>query len=602
MLDEKLASAMLDALRPPLIVSPQQFAEGNIRLSAAMAARPGPLSLAPYQIEPLNHFADDDADTVTLEWAAQCGKSTIVNALVGYVIACAPGPAMHVSPTEARSKEYVRERLDAMIAASPTLRALVGAGDSRKGSSGAADNVTLKQFPGGLLAFASSHMGDSLRARAIRWLLLDEVDGFAASIKNEGDPVALALKRTETFEDNGRRVLLVSTPTTRTGSRIHSWYLRGDQRQWHVKCDCGAEGPIEFHDIKWTPKKPETAHHVCPECGSVHDETARIALINKGKWVATAQGVRGHRSYHLTELSSVFSSMASVVGKFEAATTPELRQTFYNTSLAQAYDAASEVEVSASALQQRVEPIAPPYRADIRFVSAGVDVQDNRVEYTFLAHHDDGSMSVLNHVPIWGDTSSPVIWQSLDDAMASTFLLTDGRELPVLVQAVDTGRNIDRVIEYVQGQRRKSRSCYAIKGVGKFDTRIIRQGSSTRGNMPLWLVGVDTVKLIVMKSLASGDEDEPGYIRVPEHLDEEYFASLASEELITRSVRNVLKYEWKPNRRRNEALDCLVYAYAIARHPKLTVPAVNAKPTLKTEPQRPSFEELAKRMAALSNQ
>jgi hypothetical protein len=55
MIDYTLASAMLDALRPPPIISTCQFAEDNIRLSSSMATCPGQLRLAPYQVEPLNH-------------------------------------------------------------------------------------------------------------------------------------------------------------------------------------------------------------------------------------------------------------------------------------------------------------------------------------------------------------------------------------------------------------------------------------------------------------------------------------------------------------------------------------------------------------------
>ncbi|MGY4570797.1 terminase gpA endonuclease subunit [Bradyrhizobium sp. USDA 3256] len=500
----------------------------------------------------------------------------------------------------------MRERLDPLISASPALQSLIGTGKStKKGSAGGTDSTSLKTFPGGFLALASSHQADELAARAIKYLLLDETDRFARSLPGEGDPVALALKRTKTFEDNGRRVLLVSTPTTRAGSRIDAWYKKGDQRKWFVTCPdkCGHEGPIEFSDIKWDPGKPETAHHVCPGCGVVHGERARRAMVEGGRWVPTATGEKGTRSYHLTELSSLVgsgSAMASVVKQFEAAKTPDEKQTFYNTVLAQAYDAAAEVEMSAVELQQRSEQIAPPYRADMLFVSAGVDVQSNRLEVTFLGHHVDQTLSVLNHFRLPGDTSGDAVWRELDEAMGATFKLEDGRELPVLVQAVDTGFNKDMAVRYTQGQRRKSRSCYAIKGEDGFDEHLLRQGRSHKGQMPLWLVGVDAVKLIVGKGLANTDPMTPGYIRLPVHLDEEYYAGLASEDLKTRTVRNVLKFEWVPNRRRNEPLDCLVYAYAISKHPRLTVPIPSA-PTSKSKPAQPSFDELAKRMGALSH-
>ncbi|MDH8329816.1 phage terminase large subunit family protein, partial [Klebsiella pneumoniae] len=73
---------------------------------------------------------------------------------------------------------------------------------------------------------------DELAARAIKFLFLDEVDRFAVSAGVEGDPIGLAIKRTKTFEGKGRKVVIVSTPTSRAGSRINQWYLRGDQRKF----------------------------------------------------------------------------------------------------------------------------------------------------------------------------------------------------------------------------------------------------------------------------------------------------------------------------------------------------------------------------------
>ncbi|MGY3589012.1 phage terminase large subunit GpA-like protein [Bradyrhizobium sp. USDA 4341] len=598
MIDNALASAMLGAMRPPPIISPREFAETNIRLPSNAAARPGPLRLAPYQIEPLNYFAEDDADVLVLEWAAQTGKSTIVNAVLGHIIGCNPGPTLHVSPTGDRSKELVRERLDPLIASSPALRALVGTGNgTKRGSAGGTDSTSLKTFPGGSIAFASSFKADELAARAIRFLLLDETDRFAGALPGEGDPVALAFKRTKTFEDNGRRVLLVSTPTTRMGSRIDSWFKRGDQRKWFVACpDCVHSGPLDFADIKWTPGKPETAHHVCPDCGVVHGEAQRRAMVGAGRWIATATGERGIRSYHLTELASLFSTMASVVQQFEAATTPEAKQVFYNTVLAQAYDATTEVELSASELQQRAEQIASPYRADMVFVSAGVDVQSNRLEVTFLGHHADQTLSVLNHVKLVGDTSGDAVWHQLDAAMESAFRTVDGRVLPVLIQAIDSGFNADQVVKFVRSQRRKSRSAYAVKGKGGFDRMPLVSGGRLKGQMQLLIVGVDAVKLAVQKALAI-EEPSPGYIRLPEHLDEEYFAGLASEQLRARVVNGAPRFEYHRTVRRNEPLDCLVYATAIARHPQ--VRAAIEKPPAPTQP-KPSFEESLKRLAALS--
>jgi phage terminase large subunit GpA-like protein len=598
MIDHDLARAWLRALAPPPIVAPTAFAESQIILPASANALPGPLRLYPYQREPVDAVADDDVEIIVLMLASQTGKSTTINAILGHCIASDPGPMLHVSPTGGRSEEFVRERFDPLVLSSPALRALIGKGqDTRKGSSGGVNSVTAKSFPGGQLSFASSFKADELAARAIRFLFLDEIDRFAASAGAEGDPIGLAVKRTKTFEGKGRKIIIVSTPTTRVGSRINAWYLRGDQRKFFVKCpDCGHSEPLAFENLKWEPGKPETAHLICEACGVIHDERARRSMIESGKWQATASGEKGIRSYHLTELSSLFSTMASVAQQYEAAVTPEQKQAFYNTTLAQVYDAGTEVELSSSELQQRAEKIAPPYAANLVFVSAGVDVQSNRLEVTFLGHHADQTFSVLNHLKLLGDTSGDAVWQQLDAAMGSTFSTTDGRTLPVLIQGVDSGFNADQVVKFVQSQRRKARAAYAVKGKEGFDRMPLAHGGRLKGQLKLLIVGVDAVKLAVQKALAI-DDPSPGFIRLPDHLDEDYFVGLASEQLRARVVKGAPRYEFHRTVRRNEPLDCLVYASAIARHSY--VHTAISKPTAPTQP-KPSFVESAKRLAALS--
>lgn len=597
MIDEQLARGWLRALAPPPIVAPTTFAETQIILPGSANAMPGPLRLTAYQREPIDSISDDDVEIIVLMLASQTGKSTVINAIMGHCVAGDPGPMLHVSPTGARSEEFVRERFDPLVSSSPMLRGLIGKGqDTRKGSSGGTNSLAAKTFPGGQLSFASSFKADELAARAVKYLFLDEIDRFAASAGPEGDPIALAIKRTKTFEGKGRKIVIVSTPTSRVGSRINQWYLRGDQRRFVVQCsDCGHSAPFVFENLKWEEGKPKTAHLSCDGCGVVVDEATRRAMVELGRWEATATGEPGIRSYHITELASLFSTMASVAQNFEAATTPEAKQVFYNTTLAQVYDAGTEVELSSSELQQRAEKIAPSYAPNLVFVSAGVDVQSDRLECTFLGHHADQTFSVLNHLKLMGDTSGDAVWRQLDDAMATTFDTADGRLLPVYAQAIDSGFNADQVSKFVQAQRRKSRAAYAVKGVSGFDRPIIAQGGRLRGQLRLMLVGADSGKLAAQKALALQDIG-PGFVRLPDHLDADYFEGLASEELRVRYVKGAPRYAYHRTIKRNEPLDCLVYALAIGRHAQALTANKPSPPTQST----PSLRESARRLAALS--
>lgn len=594
MTETTLALAWLRAFAPPPAIAPSAFAEAEIILPSSANAIPGPLRLASYQRELVDTVADENVEISVFMLSSQVGKSLSVDVQLMHSIACAPGPMLHVSPTGSRADEFVRDRFDPLVGSSPTLRKLIGTGqDTRKGSTGGANSLASKSFPGGQLNFASSFKPDELAARAIKYLFLDEVDRFAQSAQAEGCPIALAMKRTKTFEGKGRKVVIVSTPTSRTASRINEWYLRGDQRKFFTDCpDCGHPAPFAFENLKWDHGKPETAHLVCGECGCVHDEAQRRAMLDNGRWVATAIGEPGVRSYHLNELASKFSTMEAVARQFDAAQTPLQKQAFYNTALAQVYDAGTEVELTASELQHRAEPIAAPYAANIRFITAGVDVQSNRVECTFLAHHADDTHSVLNHLKLMGDTSGNEVWEALDVALGTVFPINGGKTLGVTATAVDSGFNADQVMTFVTSQRRKGRQCSAVKGRSGFDQPALKLGGLLKGRMKILLVGVDGVKLTVQKHLAL-QTIGPGYVRLPDHLPPEYFEGLAAEELRVKIVKGAPRYEYHRTYRFNEPLDCLVYAKAIAQG--------FPKQALTPPPPGPSIKESAAKLNAALN-
>jgi phage terminase large subunit GpA-like protein len=593
-IDEQLARAWLSAFRPPERIKPSDFAEAQIVMPAANSL-PGVLRLAKYQRDLIDSVADPEVEIIAMQLSSQVGKSLSVDCMIAYFIAVDPAAALHVSPTSQRADEYVRDRLDPIINSSPALRKLVGTGHgTRKGSTGGANSLSTKSYPGGQINFASSFKSDELAARSVRYVLLDEVDRFATSASNgEGSPIDLAIKRTTTFKGKNRKIILVSTPTSRTGSRINEWFERGDKRHFFVTCkDCAHAAPFEFSNLKWADEKPETASLSCPECGCVIDEAKRREMLKHGVWLPTAVGEPGIRSFKLNELSSMFSDMETVARSYDAAKTPMQKQVWWNTCMGEVFDAGVEVELTASELQQRAEPIAAPYAENIRFITAGVDVQSNRLECTFMAHHADATFSVLNHLKLMGDTGGNEVWQALDVALGTTFPLTNGKALGIGATAVDSGFNADQVTAFVTSQRRKSRSCFPVKGRAGFDQPALKWGSRLKGVMKLLLVGVDGVKHSLQKRLAM-QTIGPGYVRLPDHLPPDYFEGLAAEELRVKIVKGAPRWEFFRVYKHNEPIDCATYAMAIAE----AVPKQALTPTV----PGPDIKALAAKLHAAHN-
>jgi phage terminase large subunit GpA-like protein len=77
----------------------------------------------------------------------------------------------------------------------------------------------------------------------------------------------------------------------------------------------------------------------------------------------------------------------------------------------------------------------------------------------------------------------------------------------------------------------------------------------------LFTIGVDSAKDILLSRLKI-EKHGSGYVHFPKHLDTEYFLQLQSERIKTKFLKGIATREWVQVRKRNEAWDCLVYAYA----------------------------------------
>ncbi len=122
---------------------------------------------------------------------------------------------MAVSPTVEMAKRNSRQRIDPQLEDVPELRARVAPARSRDSG----NTVLSKEFPGGVLVMTGANSAVGLRSMPARYLFMDEVDGYPGDVEGEGDPILLAERRSATFARR-RKVLLVSTPTIKSTSRI----------------------------------------------------------------------------------------------------------------------------------------------------------------------------------------------------------------------------------------------------------------------------------------------------------------------------------------------------------------------------------------------
>ncbi len=523
-------------------------------------------SRAEYQRGIMDAVSDPAIRTVVVMSSAQVGKTEVLNCLVGYHIDQDPAPILVLQPTLEMAHTWSKDRLAPMLRDTPVLRGKVR--EPRSKNSG--NTLLHKLFPGGHITMAGSNSPASLASRPIRVVLCDEVDRYPPSAGSEGDPVNLARKRTATFWN--RKVILTSTPTVKGVSRIELEFSQSDMRYFNVPCPhCSAKQPLKWANVTWAKTDegdglPDTAQYACDVCGALWTEIQRQVAVKRGEWIAT--GPKSDRAgFHLSELYSPWSTLPDIVRAFlEAKRSPELLKTWVNTSLGETWEDRGGEGIDETTLYGRREKYAAEVPLGGLLLTAGIDVQHDRIEMEVVAWGEGEESWNVDYRVIPGDTSRDEVWRDLDDALSETYTHETGSQFGITSAVIDSSDQTTRVYAFVK--RSRHQRLFAGKGVsgaGRPVAQVSRRGKGVkRRDVDLYAIGVDDAKGIIYARLRA-TEPGPGYCHFPMERDVEYFQQLTAEKLVTRFHKGFPIKEWVKTRPRNESLDCRVYSYAALR-------------------------------------
>jgi len=487
--------------------------------------------------------------------SAQVGKTEIINNICGYFIHQDPAPILLIQPTLELAETWSKDRLSPMLRDTEVLSDLVR--DPRSRDSG--NTLLYKRFPGGHLTMAGANSPASLASRPVRIVLLDEEDRYPNSAGAEGDPGSLAEKRSTTFWN--RLLLTASTPTVAGSSKIASRYERSDQRKYFVPCPhCGEKQVLMWGNIRFVDKDPSTAHYVCEHCGAILTDKDKPRMLAEGEWIATKpfDGIAG---FHISELYSPWVRWPELVrGFFKAKRSPETFKTWVNTSLGETWEEGGET-VEADMLLKRKESWGTEAPEEVVVVTAGVDVQNDRLEIETKGWGVGEESWSLDYKVIYGDPAQDQLWNELDSYLQRTVKSKIGVHLNIACACIDSGGHYTQAV-YEFCRTRAMRGIFAIKGLSMAAKPLV--GRPTRNNrhkLRLYPLGVDTAKEVIYGRLRI-TEPGPGYYHFPTERDKEYFEQLTAEKQVTRYHKGTARREWVKTRSRNEVLDCNVYALA----------------------------------------
>ena len=424
----------------------------------------------PYMRGPQEAFCDSEVGRITVMSAAQVTKSTSIENMIGYCIDQDPGPAIHLSPTEASAEYISQDRIAPMVRLSAQLR-------SHWSGSAREMQRTVHQYDRMPLYFGWSGSETEVAMRPARYVFIDEPDRFA-----DISAAAKAINRATTFWDH--KIVSVCTPTTPLGY-IASQYTASNRQEYYCPCPrCGewevwVLGRIKVPAALRDPDEVRRAGDVwyeCSHCGCKIREDAKGDLVEAGRWLAagltidadgnikgTALRGRRHSGFHIRGLLSPFSmaSWSEIMAKWFEATTPEgIAQgkliVFINETVGDPYEETGK-KVKASTLKglrgDHAQGTVPDW---VRILVAGADYHKTitRGVVTIVYEVRGFGYGLRNCVITSGWVNS---FDELDDiVLMSPFPWSEGTAnekkawLPVVAELIDSGYESDDVYEYAR--------------------------------------------------------------------------------------------------------------------------------------------------------
>lgn len=506
---------------------------------------------------------------VVLKTPAQVGKTTMIENMLGWICEYDRSNTLLILDSLKTGQRMSKNRLR------PFLRetcGINGRGDTNQDKSKEVCNIGLET--GANLIIGSASSASDLCSTPAKYLCADELDRWTDVLDKEGDPLSLAFQRQMRFRG---MALLTSTPTVEDG-RINVHYKLGTMETWCAVCHCGCLMPCHYDDIDFTSDIPTIA---CKSCGEVYTQSQIEKLEHR---YSEPQNMHPYadRYGRVCRSFEVFSTLCHSFYSWETlreeeraarALGEEAERSFRNTRLGEVYIPKNETVVVYSADIQRVS--VDTYKLDalpreIVFCTAGIDTQDNGFAIEIVGWNIDASCA-YGIEWMWIDgkpEKDSKIWNRLTDIIERRrYKREDGKTLGVIYAAQDSGGHYTNAV-YAYSLRHTRH--IAVKGYTNeradvpFLYDISSQKAKNVGNgsakVKLHVIGVNAGKdmlLNMMTQTLDGDRCLFWPIDFLCGYDNNYFEQLTAEKR-TSTARGV-RWELLPGRR-NEALDCRIYA------------------------------------------
>lgn len=545
----------------------------------------------PYQKAIINAMGSDEVQKVNLMKSARVGYSKMLFGVLAYFIAHKQRSIITWLPTDDDAKDFMKVDVTPTIRDVPPLLALA----PWYGKKHKDNTVTLKSFSNGRsLRVLGGKSAKNYRAKSVDVVAYDELSSFDNSIEGEGSPISLGDKRIA--GSVWKKSIRGSTPKIKGQCQMEKAASESPHMmRFHIRCPhCAEYQHLQFGEretpfgFKWERGNPDSVYYLCEHNGCVirqHEldyTGARYVCDMTGIWTDDCirwMSAAGHEivapkniTFHIWTAYSPFTTWVTIVSEFEDAIGDTEKMTaFVNTTLGETWSPTVGERPSAELLKGRKETYAARVPERAVYLTAGIDSQLDRYEMRVWGWGPGEESWLIDRVIVMGRHDDEETLLRVDEAINKRYTRQNGTEISISRICWDSG-GIDPDIVYKRSRMHGLFRVIPIKGSSVYGRPVADMPrKKNKKGVYLTEIGTDTAKEQIyhrMTLVPENGEPCPGAIHFPD--DPDIFdlteaEQLTSEELVEKKVKGKSVLVWDNKKRRNEALDCKVYALAAWR-------------------------------------
>ncbi|MFC0710745.1 phage terminase large subunit family protein [Azorhizophilus paspali] len=573
-----------------------EWADKHFYMSAESSYNEGKWTTDPFQVAILNAMGNDLIAVVNFVKSARIGYTKLLMANIGYKIQHKRRNVMMWSPTDPDAADISKSHVNGLIRDVPVIMELAP-WFGRKHSDNTLDQKVFSNRRN--LWIRGGKASRNYREKSADEVIYDELSNFDPDVEGEGDPVTLGDKRLDgaVYPKSIRG----STPKKAENCQITKAASESPYKlRFHVACPhCNKEQTLKWggkdceFGLKWEKNalgEAEKAWYVCEHCAAIFFHQAMVEASKSGRWICEETGIwtrdamdwfgsddepiRTPRSitFYCWAIYSTWTTWLKLVDEWlKVKGDREKLITFINTTRGEVWEGDQGEKVEWEALYGRRE-VYPQVPERALVLVGGIDTQDDRYEGRVWAFGQGEESWLVDRWILHGDPSSEELRRKVGLKLHQQYTRADSLLMKVERWCWDSGGHYTDEV-YTESRKHGVTWVVPVRGANQYGKPIANFPRQRAKGSKVYLteVGTDNAKELIYSRLRIQTQPGipvPGCVHLPANddlCDETELRQLTAERKLMKVEKGQRVYRWDAGGRRNEALDCFVYAIAALR-------------------------------------